>query len=64
MPRDERFDNLVFHIKAAQTWILDRPHSAVSLGDVFRLCGSVQMFLDYVGEQRKAEAETVPTDVI
>lgn len=58
MPRDERFDNLVFQMKAAQTWILDRPHSAVSLGDVFRLCGAVQMVLDYIGERKKTEEET------
>ena len=64
MLQDERFRDLIFQVKAAQTWILDRPHSAVSLGDVFRLCGSVQMFLDYVEEQRKAEAETVPGNVI
>ena len=60
MLSDERFKSLVFQVKAAQTWILDRPHSAVSLGDVFRLCGSVQMFLDYVEERRKAEAEETP----
>ena len=60
MLQDERFRDLIFQVKAAQTWILDRPHSAVSLGDVFRLCGSVQMFLDYVSEQRKVEEQEMP----
>jgi len=64
MVRDERFRDLIFQVKAAQTWILDRPHSAVSLGDVFRLCGSVQMFLDYVGELKKAEEEGMPAEAV
>jgi len=64
MLQDERFRDLIFQVKAAQTWILDRPHSAVSLGDVFRLCGSVQMFLDYVEEQRKAEGEEAPQEAV
>jgi len=59
---DERFKNLVFQANAAQVWILDRPHSAVSLGDVFRLCGAVKLLLDYVEEKRKTDdRESAPS---
>jgi hypothetical protein len=63
MLQDERFRDLIFQVKAAQTWILDRPHSAVSLGDVFRLCGAVKLLLDYVGEMRKTEELETPAQV-
>jgi hypothetical protein len=55
MIRDERFNELIRQTDNAQVWILDRPHSAVTLGDVFRLCGAVKLLLDYVAEKRKAD---------
>lgn len=57
MPKDDRLEELTGQTRNALTWILDRPNHVVTLGDIFRLAGSVRVLLDHLALVKKIEEE-------